>query len=239
MDIYYYCSYTGSPVGYILGLLTYNPNRSSNYILSRKNIPSVIRRFFEYDTICNAFGILPVEPKQYYLMMKNLTAKGNKDDEASEYYINLALVTQNVDEYKRWLRDGSRTTTEIADMVKASMELDRTSDFGFTVRPDKLKKLVDASFRSIFEGSGALERVNTFLEVDSPQTNLTYLAENLELSDPEKTLSFLSEAPKWVVYSKKKQTRPIHPIVVIPAAAGILAAFIWILRTLLKFLSVK
>ncbi len=239
MDIYYYCSYTGSPVGYILGCLTYNPNQSANYTLSRKRIPPVIRRFFEYDTVCNAFGILPAEPKQYYLMMKNLTAKGDKNGEAPEYYLNLAFVTQDVDEYKRLLRAGGGTSEDIAVMIKDSMELDRTSDFGFTIRPDRLKKLVKGSFRSVFESSGALERVNTFLEVDSPQADLTYLTENLELSDPERTLSFLPEAPKWVVYSKKKQTRPIRLIVVIPIAAGILAVIIWILQALLKFLLTK
>lgn len=242
MDIYYYCSYTGSPVGYILGFLAYTPGQSQNYVLSRNNIPPVIRSFFEQDTICNAFGILPAEPKQYYLMMKNLTARGSKDGEASEYYINLALVTQDVDEYKRWLRDGGKTPKEIADAIKASMELDRTSDFGFTVRPDALKRLIGMSFRSIFEGSGALERVKTFLEVDSPQTDLIYLMENLKLSDPKKTLSFLPDAPKWVIYDvidKKKRTQPIRLIAAVPTAVGILTAAILILRFLLKSLLVK
>lgn len=205
MQIYYYCSYTGSPVGYILGQLTYDASQNGNCALSGEDIPALIRKCFELGTVRKAIGVLPATSR-YFLLAKKLTAKGCGGQESSDYYLNIALVTDDAAEFQNWLRKDPGTAQEIADAVKATMELDRSDDFGFTIRPVELASLLKKSFQPLFKGASEhISQPDIFVELAFAQTDLSELQKNLGLSAQEKTFVPLSETGKWVRYSKKKR----------------------------------
>lgn len=205
MNIYYYCSYSGSPVGYILGSLNYIPGETKNYSLSDGNIPQMIRKCFESGTVRKAFGAFPTgsDYSGYFLLIKKLVAQGTEEKESTEYYINIAFVTKDRTEYLGWLRNGE-TKQEIAEKIRRTIDIDLTNDFGFTVNPQELEKLVKSSFGSLLEGVGKSEKEDICIELASSRTDLDDLKKALRLSDSVKDFYQVSNLERWVCYGKKK-----------------------------------
>lgn len=203
MKVFYYCSYTGSPVGYIPGGFTYSPGQTEDYRLSSENIPQLIRKCFELGTVRKAFGVLPThsEMPEYFLLIKKLVAKEDEKGSSFEYYLNFALTTKNEKEYRGWLQKDKETDEHIAESIKRTMNLDRTSDFGFTICSQELDKLLKVSFGSLLEDV-SIEGQEIYLELASSQTDLNSLKEMLQLLDQEKELKWNSK--RWAYYGKKK-----------------------------------
>lgn len=205
MKVYCYCSYTGSPVGFHIGSLTYQPNRNGNYTLQKENIPSFIKRCFEQDMVRKGFGKLPGSDSGFFLLVKKLAAEGSGGLEASKYYINLALVTENIEEYGQWFQLNAEDASQgIAEAAKAMMEIDRSSEFGFTIRPEALTSLLRHSFGSLFPVNlinKPPKEANLELAISR---NGNEIKEVLGLHDPDMTFYSVPDAPKWVCYRKKK-----------------------------------
>lgn len=212
MDIYYYCTYSRSPVGYVLGTLAYHPNQSSNYELKEENIEPLIRKCFEQGRVQKGFGLLPNSSK-YFVLVKSLDAEGTTDEDA-DYNMNIAFVTKDRETYRNLLREGNDQKQGIANALKETMEINRKSDFGFTVRPRKLNELLEKSFRSLFDEndkspvSHALESAEpyTYFGLLSSQTDLDDLRKSLGLVEQDKALKWMPNSKKWVIYCKKKRT---------------------------------
>lgn len=233
MKVYCYCSYTGSPVGYILGELSYDAAQSGSYTLNHTNAPSFIKRCFEQDIVRKGFGKLPGSDSEYFLLFKKLMAKGRGGAEASEYYINLALVTHNMEEYNQWVGTNNETTPQdIAQAVQEMMEIDRMNDFGFTVRPEALDKLLRLSFRSLFDIDAVSKHPQeAYFNLITSKPNCDELKAALGLSEPDKDLCSVVDSEKWVRYGKKKlNSTPTLFAVLALAAVGILAAVILLKR---------
>lgn len=237
MQIYYYCSYDGSPVGYQQGSLTYDPGRSSNYELTRQNIPPLIRACFDSGEVRKAFGRLPSDSRKF-LLIKKLRTSGDSADEPSNYYVNFALATNDEKEYSRWIQNGESSPEDIAKAVKASMQLDGAKEHGFSVRPQALKTLIGKSFGCLLVDQPSSNGGTDFcVEMASEDTDLNRLANVLQLTDPNKQFSHCSKSKKWAVYAQKKTKisqaayRPtterrirqigwVHRALVVLAAAG-------------------
>lgn len=232
MEVYYYCSYTGSPVGFILGRFDYDSQKSGRYELEKSPVSSAIRRYFEFGPVRKAFGFLP-EESQYFFLAKKLTAKKIFDGETLNYSLGIALVTNSAEEFRYWMRKESGSEQEIANAIKESIILDRMNDHGFTVCAEQLSELLQKSFRPLFENCGVdldkLDLDKTYFVLASSRTDLGQLEKELALSDPEKTLWFLNRDTKLACFGKKKRL-PLLPIAIsLLAAASILMTMAYLL----------
>ena len=203
MQIYYHCTYKGSPVGFCIGKLDMEGQIAGNIELREENTNPFIRTCFNYGTVRKACGILPQEPSKYFLLAKKLAAQGKAPEEPEHYSINIALVTDSKNQFRSWLAREDGSELEIAETVKASMEINRSNNFGFTVRADQAASLAEKSFKSLFTGcEPQYAELETWVETSYMQTDLKQLAEDLELSEPDKEFQ-KSGSGKWVIYRKK------------------------------------
>jgi len=129
MEIYYNCSYTGSPVGFIPGRLQYVTGQSEDYVLSHEQIPLLIQRCFDFAIVrkaCGRWRLTGSDPV-YFLLVKGLTVDEGQDergiDKLSEYYLNFALTTTDRSEYEDWLavEDDTKETAETLRKAKEAM----------------------------------------------------------------------------------------------------------------------
>lgn len=207
MQIYYYCSYDGSPVGYQQGSLTYDPGRSRNYELTGQNIPPLIRACFDSGEVRKAFGRIPSDSRKF-LLIKKLRTSGDSADEPSNYYVNFALATNDEKDYSRWIQNGESSPEAIAKAVKATMQLDGAKEHGFSVRPQALKTLIGKSFGCLLIDQPSPNGGTDFcVEMASEDTDLNRLANVLQLTDSNKQFSHCSKSKKWACYGVQKKTK--------------------------------
>ena len=72
MNLYYYCSYDGSPVGFRIGRID-ALSRDEKIELSSEKIEPFIRRCFETGLVRSAFGKIPSDAdseKKFFLLKK-------------------------------------------------------------------------------------------------------------------------------------------------------------------------
>lgn len=208
MEIYYYCSYKGSPVGFQLGKVTYTDGGSKVYPLDSGAVKPLLQRGFDQSMI-RRFCAHSSEKKEFILLAKGLTAKGTRPEDPVEYYINFAFVTDSEADYQKWFRAGNSSEQAIADAVRDTMELDKQSKFGFTVRGDKLEKLLGMSYRKLFENiSDQWGQDALFVESISPNTTPEQLRQVLKL--PAESLDAHKLTGSWVKFCKKKREPEIN-----------------------------
>ena len=217
MEIYYYCSYKGSPVGFQLGKLKYPSGGSRLHALDAQGIPPLVQRCFDQNIVRKVCK-RSAEEKEYILLAKGLTAKGKQPEDPAEYYINFALVTDSEADCQKWLRGDGASGLAIADAIRDTMELDRQSAFGFTVRGDKLDALLSMSYRKLFEDAAAKEHDGILLEAISPNTTAEQLQQALRLD----ALEGCRLNGNWFKFGKKKESRKA-PLGILLAAAVIAA----------------
>lgn len=217
MEIYYYCSYKGSPVGFQLGKLTY-PNGSGKLCaLESQGILPLIQRCFD-QRIVRKVCKRSAEEKEYILLAKGLTARGKRPEDPAEYYINFALVTDSEADCQKWLREEGASEQAVADAIRDTMELDKQSAFGFKVRGDKLGEFLSMSYRKLFECITAGEQDGFLLEAISPNTTAEQLQQALRLD----ALEGRRLNGNWFRFGKKKESRKA-PLGLLLAAAAIAA----------------
>lgn len=206
-EVYYYCTYKKSAVGFVLGRLCYNPDRVEHYALSKEKLDPFISRCLKSETVKTACGVLPnKEPPKYFLLIRRLLAHGQEKGEPSDYNINLALVTEDKSTFYDWSKEAV-SEAEIANAIKDSMEIDDYSDFGFTVRPKKLTSLLDNSFGSLFKGTKPnLDEGEFCIETRYENADIAELADALGFLPADKKGYVLSaRGTKWVTGCKKNR----------------------------------
>ena len=208
MEIYYYCSYTGSPCGFNLGKLEFDGGAPTARTLSGGPFDPLIRRCFDHGIVKNAYGFLPTAPR-WFLLIEDLEFR---DADNTRFYMNIALVTEKVDQYERWMKKGP-SKEAIAELCRQTMVIDRTSEYGFKVDGAYLTKLIECSFGSLFTpvvpnttGEGP------FFELSSPSADLKEAALDLGLSDSTKELTRVPDGGSWAKLVKKKKSRPSSPV---------------------------
>lgn len=218
MEIYYYCSYTGSPVGFQLGKLN-----TENGKLSSENIPLLIRRCFSQGMVRKACGWL-LEEEKYFLLVKDLTAKGKESNEADEYYLNIALVSGQYNDYQKWLSDKTTEEQEISNSIRDTMSLRGDPRFGFTVHLDRIAALTEQSFGGLFAGISPKEE-ETYFQGLSPNLSERELIDILAIPSDDYDLKKLRPDTQregtWFRLGKKKERRiHLEKILLISAAAA-------------------
>lgn len=232
MEVYYYCSYTGSPVGFQLGKLD-----SASGKLSGENIPPLLRRCFSRGMIRKACGCLPGEGK-YFVLVKDLAAKKSTAGDAEEYYLNIALVSDQVEDYRKWLTCKNIPEQTIADLIRDTMSLHGDPTFGFTVRADKINHLSGIALGDSFRGIQAKED-DSYFQVLSPNLRSEEVQDALNLPNDgyalEKLRTDTSRDGNWFHFFKKKEKQsPRWKVILIPAAVLIVLAGLFMLLKFLK-----
>lgn len=99
MKIYSYCSYEGSPCGFVLGSFEFHTEAKDQqglrFILQNDSVLPIIQTVFECGSVDFVFGNLP-DKDTYWIVVKDLNAK----DEKPYRYLNFAFETKNLREYQ-------------------------------------------------------------------------------------------------------------------------------------------
>ncbi len=207
MQIYYYCNYKGSPVGFNLGQFDISDKDNAEIVLSEKGINPFIQNCFDYGSVRKACGVLPKESGKYFLLVKKLAAEKKNADDPEHYSLNIALVTDDKDQFRDWLTQEKDSEQDISETIRDSMKIDHINDFGFTVQRDKAVLLTKKSFKSLFVGCAVNKaETTTCVETAYTQTDLKALAKELQLSEPYKEFRKIHNSEKWVAYDKKKRS---------------------------------
>jgi len=225
MEVYYYCSYTGSPVGFILGKLSNVNEAEESLTLSKEHLEPLIRKCFELGMVRKACGILTREPKRYFLLLKKLVARGGRDD--LDYYLNIAFVTESQQQYMQWMdKDEMVTEDTIAQACRETILVDRESDFGYKISSKFLTMLTRKKF-GIMLGKcrEAALKDGLYFELSAHDTDQDEVMQALGLSSAEQGLEPISEDENWMKLIKKKAKWNCVPIAILLLLT---AAVIWI-----------
>jgi len=95
VKIYSYCSYEGSPCGFVLGSMN---AKDKDPVLAKDNINPFIGNAFYCGIVDFVFGLIPGQDK-WLVMVKNL----NAEIEDFNIYLNLAFETSSKEEYRSLL----------------------------------------------------------------------------------------------------------------------------------------
>lgn len=147
MEIYYYCSYKGSPVGFQIGKINYDKNIISTQNLTRDNINPFVKLCFESGLINSAFGKIPEyisSSGKYIALRKKLVTK--KD--GCDYNLNIAVVCSKT-EFDKLAKNKSTSVENMQTLITNSMILDNSNEFGYYVDNSKLSKLLENSFNTL------------------------------------------------------------------------------------------
>jgi len=194
-------------------------------LLQRGFDQSMIRKLYEHS----------FEKKEFILLAKGLTAKGKRPEDPAEYYINFALVSDQEADYQKWFREGNTSEQAVADAVRDTMQLDKQSPFGFTVRGDRLEELLGLSYRKLFENIPS-EREQDALVVEpiSPNTTAEQLQHVLKLPEvlalPAECIDAQRLTGNRFKFCKKKESRKPIIGIILAAAAAVLILFCMTLK---------
>lgn len=145
MNLYYYCSYDGSPVGFRIGRID-ALSRDEKIELSSEKIEPFIRRCFETGLVRSAFGKIPSDAdseKKFFLLKKKLRKKADYN-----YYMNVAVVEEEWDKFCSLLQDGVDEVS-LATAVMSSIKPYGENAFGYRVDTQKLSKVLECGFASV------------------------------------------------------------------------------------------
>jgi hypothetical protein len=146
MNLYYYCSYDGSPVGFRIGRID-ALSRDEKIELSSEKIEPFIRRCFETGLVRSAFGKIPSDAdseKKFFLLKKKLIEK----EADCKYYMSVAVVEEEWDKFCSLLQDGADEAS-LATAVMRSIKPSGENAFGYRVNTQELSKVLECGFASV------------------------------------------------------------------------------------------
>ena len=205
MKVYYYCSYDGSPVGFHIGRVDYSVPQENLLELKDKEIDPFIRCCFESGLIRSAFGKIP-NNNNYFMLKKKLTGKKEEDS----YYMNIAIISEDWDEFVQLMQAGSNEE-ELSDAILDSIKLDKTSAFGYCIDTEKFSKIISMKYGKICGcNDNYLNQVKQqeafFMTLSTATVDEDVLLNNLGLSkEIQNGLAELEKkSEKFFCYQKKR-----------------------------------
>lgn len=222
MKVYYYCSYTRSPVGFRLGMVDTDNTQGETCELASEGIQPLIRRCFSQGSIRRAHGLIPQgsgETGQYFMLIKS---KEPIKEGEMEYFINFALVTNQREEYERWFQDKPQEENVLLQAVRDTIVLNRSSEFGFAVRVSGLRALKEITYGLPEAVPASADGV--CVEAILPRGGAAQLLDILGLTEYD-----VQKRGNWLFMKKKQQRQSPWVIAAIVAAA--VAIFLLILNS--------
>lgn len=234
MDLYYYCSYDGSPVGFRIGKVDVSSQETKMQELSGEHIEPFIRRCFENGLVRSAFGKIPsneVLKKKYFLLKKKLV--GKKD--SCNYYMNIALVDNEWDRFNSLMQNSDNETT-LAEAVMDSIQQHKDDDFGYKVDTGKLSEILSIGYAGICNSNDKrMQSVQnddvffTTLSTEKPDVYVLKSGLGIAQGSDEDQIKIFKESGKVFRFEKKRSAstwKQIIPVLAIVAILGVIIALI-------------
>lgn len=233
MQIYYYCSYDGSPSGYHIGKVEDSSYNNELQELSSDKIDPFIRQCFEHGTVRNGFGRIPDNENmqsQYFLLIKRLSIVKNE----VRYYINLAIVTDRWEQFEKLMRK-ENTEERIAAEILESMESDNHSYFGYRIYTDRIQKISSCGYGEIF----AYKKQEYMKEIEQNKALFIETSVNgNEIEELERKLGLIKDkniercriTERLFCYKKKKSALSVQLKVISGVVILLLIILLWILN---------
>lgn len=232
MKLYCYCSYDGSPVGFQMGVCQWDNAAKGRLNLSKEGVDPFIRACFESGLVRGGFGRIPNRAEsEYFLLVKKL----NHAKETIQYYINVAITSNNWSDLVRMVNgDSQALAKEIAQGMQPSSE----NEFGYLLDATGWENI---TFGNLCDSTPQMRR-------DVSENGSMYLA--LSTSNMERLTALADEIalgknPSWclapheknvVRYGKKALAGKRMRRALLLAAAVFLLAILMILSKVLPML---
>ena len=197
MKVYSYCSYEGSPCGFILGSFTFNTDaefkQSDTISLNNDETNPFIQTIFEYGSIDFVFGKLH-NNEPYKIIIKNIDQKNSKP----YLYMNFAFETDNKEEYLTLLSSILHKYENIKAFTNALSEFvilqTENHDYGLVINlyaVSKFWKSCQADKKSLDEYYKTDEQIYLFRKILSDTANKDRSKELTQAFDIEKGYSII------------------------------------------------
>lgn len=226
MKVYYYCSYTKSPVGFRVGVLDTDSAHDEVCQLSGQSISPFIWRCFSQGSIRKACGLIPDGREgadQYFVLLKSKNAV-IKDE--IEYFVNIAFVTEQNEEYESWLQGENHSETFLFQSIVDTMALKGSSEFGFEVRAGRLKALANERCGGLFKG-WPKGKNGTYFELTSSKTPPEQLIDLFEFNkDGKEYIANKLDESSWILVKKKQKVSQWIIPVIVAATIAVLLLFL-------------
>lgn len=224
MRTYVYCSYTNSPVGFLIGAFNFDPMQKNFYIPTKNVFNDFVVEAFEEGFVSKMYGCVPFIGKYIFLVKK--FQKNNVNDPIEgviDFYMNFAFEFDSFEEYKNFCENFNALPEEtIANECARFIVPDRhVENFALKVDAKVFNKFVTEMLKKTTD-----KQVNEklFVEVVSPQIEESQLQKIFKLD-------FSKDDKKTFVYPAKKislkKTFPIVPTI---------AALIFVILIVICFL---
>ena len=149
MDIYYYCSYTGSPVGFVIGKIQNIFSEKHGLELDDKNINPFLRICLENGVIRKGCGVIPQNLNRdikYFLVHKSSMPVALPLNTSVQCYINIAFLCDTKDEFVKIFNTWYSMPEDVSNSVVAStIEIDHGAKFGYNVNRNRLVEILNQS----------------------------------------------------------------------------------------------
>lgn len=214
MDIYFYCSYTGSPVGFIIGQIQDVSSGTGDTppMLGDKDINPFIRLCFENGVIRNSCGAIPEtfeNAAKYFFVHKSSKSVTISENPSVQYYINVAFLCNTKEEFSnvfnRWYDQSDEMFNQ---SILETIKINRSTKFGYEVSYPKLLELIsqtrDSNMYHLLE---LLTNGNSIYDFSTKAPDLFNLARLLTNNTNERYELVPIEKSSYFLLQKKKTAR--------------------------------
>ncbi len=140
MQVWFYCSYSGSPVGFQLGTVNRKEAMQGRLRLETGSPPSLLRHCFSYQGLIGAYGIIP--DSGTFLVVRNLKQM-KKDDR--NLTLNIAIETDDKAEYFKAKSFLYRKSPEELFAILSNIVIPDPgiAGFGISIDRDNLDRMIE------------------------------------------------------------------------------------------------
>lgn len=225
MRTYIYCSYQRSPVGFQMGIISYNAGEKNFYIPIKEGLNSFVVKAFEQGFVSKVYGIIP-ESKKYIFLVKGLQQSNIEDanEGLTNFYMNFAFEFDKLDEFNSFCANFNEifTSGTVAEECAKFIVPDRTIDtFALKIKADVFNRFLE---KMLHPSAGKPIAEKTFVEVISARIDESKLKETFGY-DFEKL-----PAAKVFRYPVEKKNAPMTDITIIAIVAVMVVMIIILVR---------
>lgn len=206
MQAYVYCSYTNSPVGFLIGAFNFDSMQKNFYIPTENALNDFVVKAFEQGFVSKMYGGLP--NSKYIFLVKELQ-KNNVNDPIEgeiDFYMNFAFEFDSFEEYKNFYGNFNALPedTVVDECARFIVPNRHVENFALKIDAKVFNKFVTEILKKTTD-----KQVNEklFIEVVSPQIEESQLQKTFELE-------FSKDIDKTFYYPAKKRL----PIMLITGA---------------------
>ena len=162
MRTYVYCSYQRSPVGFQMGVISYDAGEKNFYVPIKAGLDAFVVKAFEQGFVNRVYGLIP-DSKKYIFLVKGLQQSDVKDanEGLTNFYMNFAFEFDKLNEFSSFYANFNEmlangiAAEECAEFVIADRMVDT---FALKIKAD--------AFNSFFESliaDGIADIVSTLM----------------------------------------------------------------------------